>query len=570
MKNVDMKLVLAQLNQWCKVNNVSVQSVYDQCKGMTLQELVYYLFGVVRDSVQQLTETQYEFTQLYNFVHDYFDNLDVQEEINNKINSLVTDGTISNLLSPIVTQMSNPEIVNSTSEMTNNTKLYILSTSGELYYFNGGSFIGSGITYGSISNAYKYNTVITAVEPLYNYSDIGSYGVNSSATINNNDVPEILRGRFLTLVNILGFNSNVIAQILYPTDPALITMPYIRTYDKGKSEIIENWTNISESNQNMYCYNDIIRDVVPLTTLNKVGSYALANTCTTANEDIPETLRGAFLTLINIKGFSGNLITQLLYGANSIFNCYYRVINENGNIYSNWITNAPKTNTYASNLTPYKWCVIGDSFTHGYFDEGEEPTIQSGKYAGQLAVYPFLIGNRNNMNVTSLATNGLRLGGDNGFVATMLNSIPEDSDYITIALGINDTPSHNNTPIGTINDSDYSTFYGAWNVLMNYLFTNFNDKHIGIIVTNGIAYSDREYVDACINIAKKWCVPYLNLNYGEQVPTMNRSGKDQSKVEVDALTARNNAFNVSANNTHPNAKAHEYESIFIENWLATI
>ena len=36
-----------------------------------------------------------------NFVTNYFDNLDVQQEINNKLDALVADGTISNLLQPI-------------------------------------------------------------------------------------------------------------------------------------------------------------------------------------------------------------------------------------------------------------------------------------------------------------------------------------------------------------------------------------------------------------------------------------------------------------------------------------
>lgn len=100
--NIDMKLVLAQLNQWCKVNNVSVQSVYDQCKGMTLEELVYYLFGVVRDAVDQFVVTQGEFDELYKFVHDYFDNLDVQEEINNTITELVDSGKLDVLLSKYI------------------------------------------------------------------------------------------------------------------------------------------------------------------------------------------------------------------------------------------------------------------------------------------------------------------------------------------------------------------------------------------------------------------------------------------------------------------------------------
>lgn len=39
-----------------------------------------------------------EFTTLYNYVHDYFDNLDVQEEINNKLDAMVEAGTLQDIL----------------------------------------------------------------------------------------------------------------------------------------------------------------------------------------------------------------------------------------------------------------------------------------------------------------------------------------------------------------------------------------------------------------------------------------------------------------------------------------
>ena len=39
-----------------------------------------------------------EFTTLYNYVHDYFDNLDVQEEINNKLDAMVEAGTLQEII----------------------------------------------------------------------------------------------------------------------------------------------------------------------------------------------------------------------------------------------------------------------------------------------------------------------------------------------------------------------------------------------------------------------------------------------------------------------------------------
>lgn len=105
MNDYNLKKVLCQLNQWCATNNISVQSVYDECHGMTLQEIVYYLLGVVKEAVNQVVENtdafnelESKFNDLYNFVNNYFDNLNVQDEINNKLDQMAENGTLSDLL----------------------------------------------------------------------------------------------------------------------------------------------------------------------------------------------------------------------------------------------------------------------------------------------------------------------------------------------------------------------------------------------------------------------------------------------------------------------------------------
>lgn len=47
------------------------------------------------------------FIELQNFVNNYFDNLDVQEEINNKLNNLVNDGTLQKLITPYFENLTN-------------------------------------------------------------------------------------------------------------------------------------------------------------------------------------------------------------------------------------------------------------------------------------------------------------------------------------------------------------------------------------------------------------------------------------------------------------------------------
>lgn len=55
-------------------------------------------FKKVHDHVDSLDATVHEFTE---FVTNYFENLDVQEEINNKLNQMAADGTLAAILKPM-------------------------------------------------------------------------------------------------------------------------------------------------------------------------------------------------------------------------------------------------------------------------------------------------------------------------------------------------------------------------------------------------------------------------------------------------------------------------------------
>lgn len=78
----DFTCVIGQLQAWCCSHAPLVQSVYDECKGTSLSEQVAYLFGVVRDVVKAQQCVDENFKTLYDFVKDFFENLDLQEEVN--------------------------------------------------------------------------------------------------------------------------------------------------------------------------------------------------------------------------------------------------------------------------------------------------------------------------------------------------------------------------------------------------------------------------------------------------------------------------------------------------------
>lgn len=67
----------------------------------------YYEKTIQQDEkIQSLDETVTEFT---NFVTNYFDNLDVQQEINNKLNQMASDGTLLNLIKPYYDEIASAQ-----------------------------------------------------------------------------------------------------------------------------------------------------------------------------------------------------------------------------------------------------------------------------------------------------------------------------------------------------------------------------------------------------------------------------------------------------------------------------
>lgn len=229
-----------------------------------------------------------------------------------------------------------------------------------------------------------------------------------------------------------------------------------------------------------------------------------------------------------------------------------------------------------------KWVVVGDSFTNG--DDSYDDHISEGIYKGKRALYHYLIGNRNLMDIVHFAEGGkvMTCPSDiqyhNSFSdvdsPNNYTDIPSlNPDYITIWLGINDSKTEQGeVPIGTItlgtiDDNTVNTFYGAWNVVLRYLIANCPYAHIGVVISNGCTGTN--FPNAIKEVCRKWGIAYLDLNGDYTIPLMHRvNGK--SEVCEEAHNLRKSAFWVSDTNGHPNAHAQAYQSTFIENWLRSI
>lgn len=78
---------------------------YTDFHELNLDWIIKTVKDVVAEWAATLLEwhnTQEEWQQLYDYVHDYFDNLDVQQEINNKLDQMALDGSLASVAQPII------------------------------------------------------------------------------------------------------------------------------------------------------------------------------------------------------------------------------------------------------------------------------------------------------------------------------------------------------------------------------------------------------------------------------------------------------------------------------------
>lgn len=162
--------------------------------------LAQTVIPTVNNNGAAVSELQDLFTELQDYVNEYFENLDVQEEINAKLDSMASDGTLTNLIKAYIDPIQeayegevdqklrdqDDEIANfkntinstvesisdtvdyfddkldaatngaplaasSTSDMTDTSKIYVNTTDGYWYYYDGTSWQQGGVYQTSVN-----------------------------------------------------------------------------------------------------------------------------------------------------------------------------------------------------------------------------------------------------------------------------------------------------------------------------------------------------------------------------------------------------------------------------------
>ena len=144
------QIPLQPFRYWCQK---VLPLVYDD--SLSYYELLCKVVDYLNKTMEDVTNMDTDMTNLYNaynelqsYVNSYFSTLDVQEEINNKLDVMATDGTLSNIILPQVSAISQPIVVESTTEMIMQNRTYVLKSNGHIYQYKSGTgWVDTGLVY---------------------------------------------------------------------------------------------------------------------------------------------------------------------------------------------------------------------------------------------------------------------------------------------------------------------------------------------------------------------------------------------------------------------------------------
>lgn len=153
---------------WCQK---TLPLVYDD--SLSYYELLCKVVDYLNKTMSDVRGLGEAYNTLESFVNDYFENLDVQEEINNKLDAMVASGQlqdmIDNYLVPFTAEIreavteqnaeiatirslvGSPLLATSLENMTDTNKIYVYTGSesgmvvGNWYYFNGTDWVSGGV-----------------------------------------------------------------------------------------------------------------------------------------------------------------------------------------------------------------------------------------------------------------------------------------------------------------------------------------------------------------------------------------------------------------------------------------
>ena len=166
---------------------------------------------LTEDWAATLTEwnnTEEEWQQLYDYVHDYFNNLDVQQEINNKIDQMILNGTFATIATPII---ENQVVITTTAWLADHISQPTTPAIDNTLSIAGAA-ADAKATGDAIDLTTQYRGDAAGVTSYESLTDIGWYAVTYAQSSAITDKPTGSHEGVLINLDKVGGTGNVIGQ----------------------------------------------------------------------------------------------------------------------------------------------------------------------------------------------------------------------------------------------------------------------------------------------------------------------------------------------------------------------
>lgn len=470
------------------------------------------------------------------------DNEKIRTEFTNKDNEILNK--LITAVSEFSTKAFAPLVVDAVSEMTDSARLYILKSTGNLYYHNGTSFIDSGITIGNPQEFYSKRTTISS-GALAEYSQGGSYAVSGTNTIT--DLPDTWSGG--------GFLWNFIV----PTATSQFATQMLVNNTLGKMymrSLLNNGPTVwmeYQSKNTTYSYHQEKITSGLLSDYKRAGSYAVQNT---NNEilDMPDGWTAGML--FNFKThISGTLFYEVQFMITSAGEMATRSLLNDGptkwNIYRATGSSGAGGNGVTSDTVAY---FLGDSIeVGGYSYVDETDTVRTGinkgisflQVAGEFNGYAKMV----NISESGGGILKPRENGKSSFQNAITNNTFSDADLIVLGSYSNDRLD-TTIQMGTSDDAvGANTMCGTLKWGIEEIFRKKPDVTL-VLLSDINQYNDWYYqwAEQVQKICDSYRLKYINLLENTPFTTLN----------YDSLLL---------DKAHPTIKGHKILGKFIANML---
>lgn len=646
-------------------------------EGMSYDEVLYKIQGAVNkviesqnSTIENVNELENDFKKLNKFIEDYFNNLDVQEEINNKLDEMYNDGRLKEIMDALFYEFENKynfelqetntkidkvssrvdNIITNGTPTEGNTELIDIrnafdgttyKTAGEAVRASDKlatnkytkSIFGSTLkdanlapygwlwvsaqTSDQIANlpVYSFRGVLITYREEESGSNFEQIAISENSiyvremTANSNFKPWFklqnnvdmlsyvvrnkysIRGSTLKDANNSNYGWQWVSETAdsenaattknlpeYPFTGSILTLsetnisPYENVFtqlaitSRTRSIFYRTYNGVEYSSWCEYNPDDITKqfdetvsrqpDNLRGATFNDANNapYGWVWVYATSTEQISNLpfypFRGALLTL-NDTIDSTSAAQQVAF---TRFGLYYR--EQSYDVFSSWKKSV-------NNFYPSKISSIGDSITYGFIPRNSEG------YPGKLKSYCELLAEYLGCSIDNQGISGSTVATPgNNPMCLRYDKMADDADIITFMGGTNDIRYE--IPVGTFDDTETSTFYGALKSLFGGIYKKYFIDQDGtnkkvIIFTpikllkssaneaggTGILYDLSEYCEAIKTVAGYYSFTVIDLqNISEINPHINQTIKGTE----NGYTGYYNKY--ITDGTHPTQEGH--------------